>query len=429
MAPIARLPVAETLEFYRKRYVDQLPKFRAVDAGTVVADIGTGSGWLAMAFAAYSPASLSHCRRDGRRAPCRRSPRIAEILGLADRITWLARRPARAGHARRPPDVDVAYCIEVLEQNVQRKPETVADLERLSARSLDHHHAEPVVPGDRARYPAAVLPLAAACPAASASTPGHSDATGHENDNLFWSPARSCPPTSAAQASGIGPPALRAARRLRGDLPLPPALCRRRLSAAGRAGEACLLQACRPPRAGVALCDAEPRHGLAPWRLTGPTRGGPTPLPSGAVDPPRRLGLQALRSSAGQHARRQQVVRDRVHQHRARRYRRRRAGSARDRGHHRDGGVAAGGVDRLGVVERQPGELQRLRQLEGCDLRRRRERERRPRRYRPWRARCCRRLPISDPARQRRCDASCSATRLRSAPTAPAHAAARRRRA
>ena len=87
------LPVAETLEFYRKRYVDQLPKFRAVDADTVVADIGAGYGWLAMAFAAYSPAKVIAVEMDAERLAAGR--RIAEILGLADRITWLAARPRR----------------------------------------------------------------------------------------------------------------------------------------------------------------------------------------------------------------------------------------------------------------------------------------------------------------------------------------------
>jgi SAM-dependent methyltransferase len=175
------LPVAETLEFYRKRYVDQLPKFRAVDAGTVVADIGAGYGWLAMAFAAYSPAKVIAVEMDAGRLAAGR--RIAEILGLADRITWLAESLGQVTLADR--SVDVAYCIEVLE-HVQRKPETVADLERLPRDLLIITTPNlwfPVIAHDTRLPFCHWLPLPLRGIYARAF-----GRDGAENDNLFWSP-------------------------------------------------------------------------------------------------------------------------------------------------------------------------------------------------------------------------------------------------
>ncbi len=120
------LPILDTLAFYKKRYVDQLPKFRVVDQHTVIADIGAGYGWLAMAFAAFTQAHIIAIEMDAARLAAGRQ--IAEIMGLADRITWRAEGLGAIGL----PDlsVDVAYCIEVLE-HVQRDARTVADLARL----------------------------------------------------------------------------------------------------------------------------------------------------------------------------------------------------------------------------------------------------------------------------------------------------------
>lgn len=176
----ATLPVAETLEFYRKRYVEQLPKFRSVDASTVIADIGAGYGWLAMAFVAFSPARVIAIEMDRERLAAGRQ--IAEILGLADRITWLAEGLEAISLADR--SVDVAYCIEVLE-HVQRKPAAVAGLERLPRDLLIITTPNlwfPVIAHDTRLPFCHWLPLplrrlyAKAC--------GREKA---ENDNLFWS--------------------------------------------------------------------------------------------------------------------------------------------------------------------------------------------------------------------------------------------------
>jgi 2-polyprenyl-3-methyl-5-hydroxy-6-metoxy-1,4-benzoquinol methylase len=176
----AKLPIAGTLEFYKKRYVDQLSKFRTVDAGTVIADIGAGYGWLAMAFAAYTPARVIAIEMDAERLAA--GKQIAGILGLADRIDW--RAEGLGGIRLADRSVDAAYCIEVLE-HVQRNPATVADLERLPRDLL-------IVTTPNLWFPAIAhdtrLPFCHWLPLPMrrvyARTFGRQNA---ENDNLFWS--------------------------------------------------------------------------------------------------------------------------------------------------------------------------------------------------------------------------------------------------
>ena len=174
------LPILETLAFYKKRYVDQLPKFRTVDEHTVIADIGAGYGWLAMAFAAFTPAKVIAIEMDAARLAAGRQ--IADIMGLADRITWRAEGLGAIGL----PDlsVDVAYCIEVLE-HVQRDPRTVADLARLPrdlAIITTPNLWFPVIAHDTRLPFCHWLPLPLRRVYARAF--GRQNA---ENDNLFWS--------------------------------------------------------------------------------------------------------------------------------------------------------------------------------------------------------------------------------------------------
>ncbi len=123
----ADLDVTLTLEFFRKRYVAQIDKFRTIDAQTVVADLGAGYGWLAMAFAMFTPARVIAVEMDGPRLEAGRE--IAKILGVADRIEWhvgaLGSLPLPDGCC------DIAYCVEVLE-HVGGDPAAVRDLARVS---------------------------------------------------------------------------------------------------------------------------------------------------------------------------------------------------------------------------------------------------------------------------------------------------------
>ena len=175
------LPVEETLDFYRKRYVQQLANFRAIDASTVIADVGAGYGWLAMAFAAFSPAQVIAIEMDAGRLQAGRQ--IATILGLSDRITWVAQGLGEISLADR--SVDVAYCIEVLE-HVQCEPKTVVDLARLPRDLLiltTPNQWVPVIAHDTRLPFCHWLPLSARNTYARAFKRDHI-----EHDNLFWSP-------------------------------------------------------------------------------------------------------------------------------------------------------------------------------------------------------------------------------------------------
>ncbi len=175
------LKILETLEFYKKRYVDQLSKFRPIDADTVIADIGAGYGWLAMAFAAYSPARVIAIEMDAERLAAGRQ--IAEIMGLADRIGWRTEPLGEIGLADK--SVDVAYCIEVLE-HVQRGQHMVEDLARLSRDLLiitTPNQWFPMIAHDTRLPFCHWFPLNLRRIYAKAF-----NRTEAENDNLFWSP-------------------------------------------------------------------------------------------------------------------------------------------------------------------------------------------------------------------------------------------------
>jgi Methyltransferase domain len=176
------LPIAETIEFYAKRYVDQLSKFRVIDANTVIADIGTGYGWLVMALAAHTPARIIAAEMDGERLAA--GKQIAEILGLADRISWVPEGLGAMSLDDR--SIDVVYCIEVLE-HVYGDPKPVLDLARLSRDLLivtTPNKWFPVVAHDTRLPFCHWLPVPLRQRYAAAFNRQDS-----ENDNLFWSPA------------------------------------------------------------------------------------------------------------------------------------------------------------------------------------------------------------------------------------------------
>lgn len=175
------LPIAETIEFYARRYVDQLPNFRQVDATTVIADIGTGYGWLPMALALHTPACIIAAEMDTERLAAGRQ--IADILGLADRITWVPEGLGAMSLADR--SVDVVYCIEVLE-HVYRAAQPVQDLARLSRDLLIITTPNlwfPVIAHDTRLPFCHWLPVPLRQRYATAF-----NRQDRENDNLFWSP-------------------------------------------------------------------------------------------------------------------------------------------------------------------------------------------------------------------------------------------------
>ncbi|MBO1073051.1 class I SAM-dependent methyltransferase [Roseomonas marmotae] len=114
-------------------YVDEFVRPLTLSAEKVrsVADIGTGYGWLAIAFALNTDFRILAVDFNGPRVVAARA--IAAVLGVADRIEW-----AVASVDALPfPDrsFDAVYCIEVIE-HVSDRPEVVRDLGRVSRRHL-----------------------------------------------------------------------------------------------------------------------------------------------------------------------------------------------------------------------------------------------------------------------------------------------------
>ncbi|MEL6372939.1 MAG: class I SAM-dependent methyltransferase [Pseudomonadota bacterium] len=182
----ANLDIDATLRFYKRRYVDQLAAFTTLTSKTVIADAGAGYGWLAIAFARYTPAKVVAMEAEPARAEAGRA--ITSVLGLDQRITWhAASLGARDGEGRStlpPISADVTYCIEVLE-HVQRNRDAVRDLVAMTKRFLIITTPNlwfPVVAHDTRLPFCHQLPLPAR--QAYAKLFKRQD---RENDNLFWS--------------------------------------------------------------------------------------------------------------------------------------------------------------------------------------------------------------------------------------------------
>jgi SAM-dependent methyltransferase len=169
------------IDYYTRRYVGPLGAFTDLGAEDVVADIGTGYGWLAIAFALRRRARVIAVDMDEARLDAAR--RIAEILGVGDRIDWrvgmLGDLPLADGEAR------VTYCIEVIEYIGRARP-AIQDLARVSAETLvvtTPNLYFPIIAHDTGLPFCHWLPLA--WRERYAALFGRSD---RENTNLFWSP-------------------------------------------------------------------------------------------------------------------------------------------------------------------------------------------------------------------------------------------------
>ena len=169
------------LDFYLRRYVGPLGAFTDLGPQDVVADIGTGYGWLAIAFALHTPARVVAVDMDEARLDA--AKRIAGIIGVAHRIDWRAGRlgelPLADGEAR------ITYCIEVIE-HIGRSRQAVRDLGRVSAEMIvitTPNLYFPVIAHDTGLPFCHWLPLPLR--ARYAELCGRSE---RENDNLFWSP-------------------------------------------------------------------------------------------------------------------------------------------------------------------------------------------------------------------------------------------------
>jgi ubiquinone/menaquinone biosynthesis C-methylase UbiE len=175
-----QLNLNQVLDEYVADFVEPLQ--RLVGSPRAVADIGTGYGWLALAFALCTEARITAVEYDARRMAA--AQRIADILGVGHRIEWL-----NASIASLPiPDraMDAVYCIEVIE-HTGVDPAYVAELCRISNDVLvitTPNKVFPVIRHDTELPFCHWLPsrmrdvYAAAC--------GRS---ARQENNLFWSPS------------------------------------------------------------------------------------------------------------------------------------------------------------------------------------------------------------------------------------------------
>lgn len=173
------LDINKTIDFYQDRYVKQLAHFYDATSASTIADIGAGYGWLAFAFAFYTPARIIAVETDLDRAEAGRD--ITQIFGLEDRIEW---RHDRLGQLELEDNVvDVTYCIEVLE-HVYGDEKAVEDLARITRDTLiltTPNRNFPIIAHDTQLPFCHILPLGLRDRYARLF-----NRQGRENDNVFW---------------------------------------------------------------------------------------------------------------------------------------------------------------------------------------------------------------------------------------------------
>ncbi len=121
----------DNLDFYMFHFVEPfLARSDPSDVG-VVADVGAGYGWLAIAFALRTSVRIVAIDMNEPRLVA--AERIAAVLGVADRIEW------RAGAAGALPladqEADATYCIEVVE-HTGKDHDVIRDLARVTRDAL-----------------------------------------------------------------------------------------------------------------------------------------------------------------------------------------------------------------------------------------------------------------------------------------------------
>jgi len=176
-----KLDLNALLDEYMSDFVE--PLLRLAGPPRTVADIGAGYGWLSLAFALATDARVTAVEYNGPRLQA--AQRIAAILGVQDRITWL-----EGSIASLPLDdrsMDAVYCVEVIEHTGVR-PDYVAELCRVSRDVLvitTPNKLFPVINHDTALPFCHWLPLRMRDLYASTFR-----RRARQDNNLFWSPAR-----------------------------------------------------------------------------------------------------------------------------------------------------------------------------------------------------------------------------------------------
>jgi SAM-dependent methyltransferase len=169
------------LDDYVRNFVR--PLLQLAGPPRTVADIGTGYGWLAFAFALHTDARVTAIDYDGNRMVA--AKRIAAILGIADRIDWVQGSIADLPLADR--SMDAVYCVEVIE-HTGVNAEFVRQLCRISRDVLvitTPNKLFPVINHDTALPFCHWLPLRLRDRYADVFGRRH-----RQDNNRFWSPAQ-----------------------------------------------------------------------------------------------------------------------------------------------------------------------------------------------------------------------------------------------
>lgn len=177
----AGLDLNALIDSYVHNFVE--PLLRVQPEPKLVADIGAGYGWLAIAFALGTTARVVVVEYGDARLEAARG--IAEIVGVAGRMEWI-----NASIASLPiPDrsVDAAFCIEVIE-HTGVDPAYLRELARITRDVLvitSPNKLFPVIGHDTELPFCHWLPLPARDVYARLFRRAHM-----QHNNLFWTPGR-----------------------------------------------------------------------------------------------------------------------------------------------------------------------------------------------------------------------------------------------
>lgn len=176
------LDIEKTLQFFGKKYVYIVSKsYRQITSETVVLDVGCGYGWLSFALVMMTGCRVIALDFDVERLEAARQ--IGEILGLSDRIQWVAEP---IGSCTLPDRIsEITFCIEVLE-HVYRNEAAFHDLTRMTQDVL-------VLTTPNLLFPKLAhdtrLPFCHWLPVSIRRVYARlARRTNCENDNLFWGP-------------------------------------------------------------------------------------------------------------------------------------------------------------------------------------------------------------------------------------------------
>jgi ubiquinone/menaquinone biosynthesis C-methylase UbiE len=127
----AELDINSSFDWYITHIVEQISKFERDVEIRSIADIGTGYGWLAIAFALKTEAWIVAVEPDPRKLVAAR--RIADIFGVSDRIQWCVGSIGKLPFADQA--IDATFCLEVIE-HIGDDTALVRDIARITKELL-----------------------------------------------------------------------------------------------------------------------------------------------------------------------------------------------------------------------------------------------------------------------------------------------------